>query len=395
MTDRYMTNPTARRYDDPCQRGIHSDLEAAVFEIASKCISCPKCQSECGFLSRYGDPKSLLDSGNITDPEFLKIAYECSLCDLCAAVCPMGLRPGDLFLEMRRAAVDMAAAPLKQHARILAYEKRGTSSRYTYYSLPQNCDTVFFPGCTLPGTRPEQTRRLYEHLKTVVPDIGIVLDCCCKPSHDLGRTAFFEEMFLEMQSYLVGCGVKRVLVACPNCYRVLSTYGDPLVVESVYERLVAHDLPDIQPADGRKVTVHDPCVLRDQPGVRVAVRALAARRGVEIEEMTHCGEKTICCGEGGAVGCVDRELADSWRLRRQTEVQGRHVLTYCAGCANALKPAAPVLHAVDLAMDPAAALSGRIRVSAAPMTYLNRLLFKRHLKKREPAHLSRERNFSA
>ncbi|MGM0452165.1 MAG: VTT domain-containing protein [Thermodesulfobacteriota bacterium] len=394
MDHQQATAPLFDRYAADHPDALRPALTDLISETLTKCIACPKCQSECAFLARYGNPADLLASGDPADPEFLKIAYECSLCDLCAAVCPVGLRPGELFLEMRRAAVDMKAAPLKQHAPIMAYEKRGTSRKYTYYNLPENCDTVFFPGCTLSGTRPEQTRRLYEHLKTIVPQIGIVLDCCCKPSHDLGRTAFFEEMFLEMQSCLLGCGVKQVIVACPNCFKVFSNYGDPMAVESVYERLVQHDLPGPPLRDRQQITVHDPCVLRDQPEVQEAVRQLAAKRGIEIVEMPHCCNKTLCCGEGGAVACMDKGLADSWRLRRQTEIQGHHVLTYCAGCANALKSIAPVSHAVDLAIDPQGAFSGQTRVSRAPMTYVNRLRFKRYLKKHEPAHQSRERNFS-
>ncbi|MFH0728090.1 MAG: 4Fe-4S binding protein [Pseudomonadota bacterium] len=44
----------------------------------------------------------------------------CNLCGLCAAVCPVNLAPDEMFLEMRREAVDRGAAPLPAHQRILA-----------------------------------------------------------------------------------------------------------------------------------------------------------------------------------------------------------------------------------------------------------------------------------
>ena len=87
--------------------------------------------------------------------------------------------------------VRLSRSRLPEHAGMLAFERRGTSKRYTYYAIPAGCDTVFFPGCNLPGSRPDKTFKLYEHLKKSIPTLGIVLDCCMKISHDLGRTGPF------------------------------------------------------------------------------------------------------------------------------------------------------------------------------------------------------------
>jgi len=103
---------------------------------------------------------------------------------------------------------------------ILGYEKRGTSKRYSYYAFPENCSTVLFPGCALPGTRPDKVKSLFAHLQKTIPNLGIVFDCCTKPSHDLGRDIHFQAMFNELQNYLLQNGIKNILVACPNCYRV-------------------------------------------------------------------------------------------------------------------------------------------------------------------------------
>jgi len=32
-------------------------------------------------------------------------------------------------------------------------------------------------------------------------------------------------MFREMKDFLVQSGVKKVIVACPNCYRIFRVYG--------------------------------------------------------------------------------------------------------------------------------------------------------------------------
>ena len=49
-----------------------------------------------------------------------------------------------------------------------------------------------------------------------ITDIGIVLDCCTKPSHDLGDEEHFNAMFGEMKDYLLSQGIKTVLLACPE-----------------------------------------------------------------------------------------------------------------------------------------------------------------------------------
>jgi len=367
-------------------------LFARISEIEDHCLDCPKCKNECAFLARYGTPKAIVQSGGPADPEFLTLAYECSLCGLCGEVCPVGLRPDALFREMRRAAVAGGARPLKAHGPILAYENRGMSRRYTWYSLPEGSDTVFFPGCTLTGTRPDKTIALYEHLKTVIPGIGIVLDCCGKPSHDLGRTGFFQDMLSEMKTYLAGKGIRRVITACPNCQHVFAEYGESIAAVTVYEILLRHGMPETGAVDDRQVTIHDPCVFRHDADVHSAVRRLLEEKGFAIKEMPHNREKTLCCGEGGAVGSVDRELSAGWRSRRQKEADGRPMLTCCAGCANFLKGPAPVFHLIDAVFDPEGVARGSVKVSRAPLTYLNRLRLKRRLRKSENA-VTREREY--
>jgi uncharacterized membrane protein YdjX (TVP38/TMEM64 family)/Fe-S oxidoreductase len=334
------------------------------------------------------------------DPAWLMIAFDCSLCGLCAAVCPVTLSPVELFLEMRREAVDRGAAPMPGHKGIMAYEARGVSKKYSWYSLPDGCDTILFPGCTFAGTRMDTTIALYEHLKQTISRIGIVLDCCCKPSHDLGRDVFFQAMFSEMRDYLTDHGVKTVIVTCPNCYKVFKTYGGPLHVITAYELPALYDLlgkkmaGSVRPDSGiglEAFAIHDPCVLRDAQPVQDAVRKLAVGAGFEITEMDHSRGKTICCGEGGAVGCVNSDLSNAWGMLRKNEAKDRPLLTYCAGCAGFLNRKTPTDHILDAVFYPDDVAAGKRKVAKAPLTYFNRIRLKRYLQKNHPAPVTRER----
>ena len=363
-----------------------------------ECIDCPKCVAQCAFLKTYGTPKKIAETYDPTDIARLTLPFQCHLCGLCAAVCPVKLNPDTLFLEMRREAVDRGAAPLPTHKTIMAYEGRGISKKYSWYGLPDYCDAVFFPGCTFSGTRMDTTIALYEYLKAKDPRMGIVLDCCCKPSHDLGRAGFFSEVFGEMRSWLAAHGVKTVVVVCPNCYKVLKAYGDTLAVKSIYEFLSENGMPEAartaaaQLLEKPTVSIHDPCVLRNEAGIQAAVRELATANGYTVSEMPHSREKTVCCGEGGAVGFVTAEFSSNWGELRKTEAENRRLLTYCAGCAGFLNKKTPTDHILDAIFHPEAVASGKRKATGPPWTYLNRIRLKRYLKENHAAAVTRERD---
>ena len=348
--------------------------------MSEKCINCKLCQKECEFLRKYGKPKEIADSYDPSDKVHQDMPFECSLCQLCAAVCPVKVNPANMFLEMRRETVKRGKGNFPGHAPILDYERRGTSQRYTYYAIPYNCDTIFFPGCTLLGTRPDKVLQLYEHMKKNIHSMGIVLDCCTKPSHDLGRKAYFNAMFQEMRDFFVDNGVRKVIAACPNCYRIFKKYGGELSVKTIYEFLAENGLPDTGTLTGT-ITIHDSCALRFEESIHSAVRDLVKKKGLAIEEMPHHGKKTLCCGEGGGAGFLSPDLAKKWGFLRKKEANGRRTITYCAGCAKFLSALAPTSHILDLLFEPEATLAGTVKVSKPPFTYLNRLNLKKQLKK--------------
>jgi Fe-S oxidoreductase len=315
--------------------------------------------------------------------------FECSLCRLCEAICPAGVQPARMILEMRRHASAQRCRSSSKHKAILNYEQRGTSSRYSYYALPESCDTVFFPGCALPGARPQTTLRLFEHLQGQILNLGIVLDCCTKPSHDLGRMIHFEKMFGEMKDYLTAHGVRRVLLACPSCYRTFSDYGDPLQVATVYETMAANRLPLTGTTRG-VVVVHDPCAIREETHIHEVVRKLSAAKGLTVEQMFHEGEKTICCGEGGAARLVAPQLARNWATLRNKEADRRRIITYCAGCVYSLGSMTPTSHLLDLLFAPEETMLGKIGIAKSPLTYINRILLKSSLKRKMTAEITRE-----
>lgn len=359
------------------QSCLQPPLLQAVLSVAGSCDECLACVGQCAFLTRRGTPRALALLHADEGVRLRGLAFECSLCGLCSAVCPNKAEPMAMFLELRRAAVRNDELDLRPYRTILAYERRGFSPLFRYRGLPQGCDTVLFPGCTLPGTRPQVAWRLFEHLRIRLPSLGVVLECCAKPSHDLGRQAHFESRFFPLRDELVRRGVRRVLVACPNCLKVFRQYGAPLEVRTVYEQLHEHGLPQLEGARRHEaVTVHDPCPLRHEPGVQEAVRALILERGLVVEEMRHRKARTLCCGEGGSVGFRFQENATGWGELRRKEAKGRRVLTYCAGCVNFLQRHVNAVHVLDVVFRPHVLDAGNVPVVRSPWTYPRRLQLK-------------------
>jgi len=361
--------------------------------VGTGCSECGKCVAECAFLRRYGTPKTIVKSFNASDKASLSHPFECSLCGLCTAVCPERLDLENLFLEMRREAVERGFGHFPEHAPLVTYERLGTCRRFSLYRLPRGCTTVFFPGCALSGTRPEGVTTVFALLQKADPAMGIVFDCCMKPSHSLGRERYANAMFEEMRNYLVGQGVQEVLVGCPNCQVMFDSFGQGLAVRTIYEVLEKSAFP-LEKATG-SVTVHDPCVIRNAEPVQRAVRTLLQRQGLTVEEMSHSGKTTLCCGLGGGVKMFAPDLAEEAAVSRKDEAHGRRIITYCAGCVQALAPHTPTSHLLDLLFAPVQTLAGKKKGTAAPFTYLNRLRLKKSFKKMEGCAVLRERTFIA
>lgn len=366
-------------------------MKTPMKNLGQECVGCNLCVSDCGFLKKYGNPGQIANEV-LTQTLDKAVCFECSLCGLCASLCPKGLDPSTAFLAMRQ---DLFAAKGKvrgEHRGILAYEKKGLSKRYSLYKLPDVCSTVFFPGCTFAGTRSGRTQEVYSWLRQEIPDIGMVLDCCTKPSHDLGRDDFFRANFSALEKFLIDHGVKTVITVCPNCHKVFSTYSQTLVTQSVYEVLAQGGGISGDKISGC-VTIHDPCVTRFETNIHTSVRSLIKNKGLEIQEMEHCREKTICCGEGGSVFSVTPGLASNWGIIRKKEAGNHRIITYCAGCSEFLGKSVQTDHLLDLLFEPEKTMDCSLKKSSPPFTYLSRIHLKRKLQQSNKGDIRKKTYF--
>ncbi len=355
----------------------HQDLERLASTLTQKCTECQACVRQCAFLTECGTPKEAAERILAGRPLPVS-AFACSLCGLCEAVCPEKLDPAGLFLALRSRTVASGDGILPQHRRIAAYEDRGISPLFSFWALPEGCDTVFFPGCALAGSRPRRVEDVVTLLRRDIPSLGVVLDCCSTISHDLGRDDLFHQRFGELRTTLVRWGIKKVLVACPSCHQTLAGHADDLAVQTIYEALP----PPARRVDGPPVTVHDACSTRFVPEVHAAVRRTVTSIGLAVEEMRHRARRTFCCGEGASVPHFQADLAATWTEKRHREAGHRPIIAYCAGCTSFLgRGRAGVHHLLDLYFEPEKTLAEQIRPTRGLRTYWNRWRLKRRLRR--------------
>lgn len=376
MTDDTPLDQPPRSVLERVRPGLERQLEL----MAEECVACGICVKQCAFLQTNGTPRDIAQRYSPDNPGDLAMPFACHLCGLCGAVCPKNIEPARLFLEMRREAVARWRGDFPQHKRILAYERRGSSQRYSCHALPENCHSIFFPGCTLPGIKPALTLKLIHWLREQEPDMGVVLDCCAKPSHDLGRQLEFQSRFLRLRDTLVNNGVHTVYTACPNCFKVFSEYGHPLETRLVYEFLNQRWKPQATRLQG-EVAVHDPCPLRLETRCHEAVRTLVRMSGLRIKKLDHERDKAICCGEGGSVSHMVPEFAQAWTELRADEARDAPVVTYCAGCMLFLRQSMRTFHVLDLLITPEQTMAGREKTAPVYMRDYNRLRLKARLRK--------------
>lgn len=355
-------------------------------KIINECDDCGACVKECSFLQNYGSPKFLLKS-TFESTEYFgnSVVFECSLCGLCTSVCPNDLPITEAILKVREDAQRQSRVSRpnnsirKEHNGLCRYEALGSSQLLTLELIPENCTSIFFPGCGLAANHSSVAYSTYQHLKTLHPNLGIVLDCCTRPSHTIGLNDRFEKKFTALLDRLKRNGIQKIYTACPSCYMTFTEHALEFDTDTIYQ-LLNNDHKTIQANRLSNVTVHDTCVTRNASQIHESIRSLLIKSGIVPFEMEHNRSRTLCCGEGGAAHHISPELAGSWRTQRKFEAKGRHIVTYCAGCSETLGREIPTTHLLELLFGKREHFHKKHRSPGIFMRYAGRIHLKRKLK---------------
>lgn len=330
--------------------------------IMDLCDDCGACVRTCTFLRHYcNTPRELARRFKRNPLENIEIPYSCSLCGLCQRICHLNLYPGDMCLETRERIFETpegGALPdefvydymISRLKRVRNHQIFSTSPVFTLSKVPKNnkgtAKSIFFPGCSLPAYSPRLVIKAYEYLQKKVPGIGIVLNCCGKPSRDVGDRDRFGKIFDGTMKEFSRLGIEEVVVACINCHKIYRENSD-VKLRTIYEIMAEKGLPETVSGAGKPIAIHDSCPARYSPEIRNAVRQLASQMNLTVREMKFKNEVTQCCGAGGCSALGNTALADRHTKARVAQAKGQ-VVSYCAHCRERFSSYGPSLHILDI-----------------------------------------------
>jgi Fe-S oxidoreductase len=346
--------------------------EEAVRE-AKRCLQCQclECVKVCEYLHRFrAYPK--VYARDIYNNEIAiakaietnRLINACMLCGLCAEVCPNDFSMRDLCLHARRRLFASGKMPPSCHEFAIRDMLFSNGEKFALARHEPGKDRsafLFFPGCQLSGSSPEQVEQVYAHLRDKLSGgVGLMLRCCGAMAEWAGREELFQESLKELNDQWTAMGKPQLIVACSTCYSLFKKYLPGMGIISLWEMLESTGLPPgvTGKPHPRALSVHDPCTSRHERAIQESVRRLLAQMGCSIEELPLGGVLTECCGYGGLMLNANPGLAREVAKRRIQE-SPRDYVAYCAMCRDSLAATGKrVLHVLDLIwgtpdMDPA------------------------------------------
>ncbi|MGD8624871.1 MAG: (Fe-S)-binding protein [Anaerolineae bacterium] len=290
-----------------------------------------------GILEPSADLQEVLDS--------------CLMCGYCQARC--ALNNMEIFGAARQELRARGYASAKHERTTTRILEEGTMfARPTPYRRPGT--TPLYLGCAY-QSKPHEVKKIVSVLEKVGFDPLISDEVCC--SYITGAVGFADEFEQAQARFRQVYGPHlegEILTVCPTCTATLHDEYNlkaKHALVAVAERLQEIDLKPLN----MKVTYHDPCHLGRMLGVVEEPRQILRALGVEVVEMEHHGTFSTCCGGGGGLLDVDRNLAvevSKNRVRDAVAVGVETIVTACPTCQpTLLRGAGRVANEVDLFVD--------------------------------------------
>ncbi|MGL5150625.1 MAG: FAD-dependent oxidoreductase [Clostridium sp.] len=320
-------------------------------EEANRCLQCEckLCMKECLMMPEYTScPKELfkeyLEKGY--ENMDMNIAYSCNECKQCTIKCPNSFKIRENFMGMRKEYVKSNGdiSPLEGHTSLDDGQELECSKKYSV-TIPGKKQTkyVLIPGCTVPASFPDLVQKTYEHMMETLGEdnVGIILQCCAKPTEIIGETKLFEERYSRVQKEIDEIEADIIVTLCPSCYLTYEKYSGRKVIS--YWDLMREEIG--LPKDKKNIgidsdvifNIHDSCPTRDVTSHHESIRWILSQLGYKVEEMNNIKENTRCCGVGGMLGCINADLYKKIVNRRVSDATQDHIISYCGSCRSSME----------------------------------------------------------
>jgi len=307
---------------------------------------CGFCREECPIyrirrLETYSSRGRMLVARGLLEgilepsAEIQQVMDECLMCGYCQARC--ALDNMHVFSAVRREMRDAGFVSPKHERTATKILEEGTLfPRPTPF---RRIGTMpLYLGCAY-QSKPHEVGTIVSVLEKVGIDPLVSDEVCC--SYIVGAVGLDDEYKRAQDRFRQVYGPHledEILTVCPTCTATLrDEYGlnarHALVV--VAEKLQEMDLKPLN----RRMTYHDPCHLGRMLGITEEPRQILRALGIEVVEMEHHGIFSTCCGGGGGLIDVDRNMVievSKNRVRDAVAVGVDTIVTACPTCQPTL-----------------------------------------------------------
>ena len=336
-------------------------MEEILYE-AQKCTQCEVCMEVCPTyeisrdalfspMHRLGTAVKLFKGMEI-DPHEVESIYNCPKCMYCEDVCPEDISVTRIVHKSREELARRGLGPLEKHNEVINGILRsgnavnGDPSKRLDW-LPETfptheSSTLLYMGCLPSYLVKDAATSTYLVLKKLGLDFMIMEDegCCGTYLYESGRTDLSLEFFQKNTEKFKSLGITRVIVPCNGCLKCFKYFYPDLLgetgfsvehaVEVIYDLL--RENHNFLHKVNRTLTYQDPCRLGRGEGITEEPRQILKWCGATLKETDKNREEGGCCGAGGGIRSVYRDLSMEIAANLLNRVATESVISTCPSC---------------------------------------------------------------